>query len=114
MQRVEVEMSSKPGFLKRSTALAAGLGFAVLITVAFPTGPALADSWKHHHHGHYEYDERGYVVVPGYVYPSYYLAPKIYYPPPPPYYPPPEVYYPSPPVYYNPPGLNFGINIPLQ
>ena len=46
-------MSSKHGSLNRSTALAAGVGFAALISVALLPRPALADKWKHHHHGHY-------------------------------------------------------------
>ena len=68
-------MSSKHGFLNRSSALAAGVGFAALISVALLPPPALADKWKHHHHGHYDYDGRGYVVVPGYVYRDYYSPP---------------------------------------
>ena len=107
-------MSSKRGFLNRSTALAAGVGFAVLISVALLPRPALADNWKHHHHGHYDYDERGYVVVPSYVYRDYYSPPQIYYVPPQVYYKPPDVYYQPPPVYYGPPSLSFGINIPLH
>ena len=75
-------MSSKHGFLNRSTALAAGVGFAALISVALLPPPALADKWKHHHHGHYDYDGRGYVVVPGYVYRDYYSPPPVYYAPP--------------------------------
>ena len=109
-------MSSKRGSLNRSTALAAGVGFAALISVALLPPPALADKWKHHHHGHYDYDYdgRGYVVVPGYVYHDYYSPPPVYYTPPQVYYQPPDVYYQPPPVYYGPPSLNFGINVPLR
>jgi hypothetical protein len=111
-------MSSKRGFLNRSAALAAGVGFAALMAVAL-TPPAMADDeggGKHHHRGHYDYDGPGYVVAPGYVYGGYYAGPPaVYYQPPPVYVvaPPPMVYAP-PPVYYAPPGLSLGINIPLH
>jgi len=90
-------MSSKRGFLNRSAALAAGVGFAALMSVALPP-PAMADDdgWKHHHHGHYDYDARGYVIAPGYVYGGYYGPPPVYYAS-------PQVYYQLPPVYYGPP-----------
>jgi hypothetical protein len=114
MHRVEIKMSSKRGFLNRSAALAAGVGFAALISVALPPRPAMADNGKHHHRGHYDYDGRGYVVTPGYVYGGYYGPPPIYYAPPLVYYQPPQVYYQPPPVYYSPPSLSFGINIPLH
>jgi len=111
-------MSSKRSFLNRSAALAAGVGFAALMSVAL-TSPARADDdgWKHHHRGHYNYGGPGYVVAPGYAYGYGYYAgpPVVYYQPPPAYVvaPPPVVYAP-PPVYYSPPGLSLGINIPLQ
>jgi hypothetical protein len=110
----EIKMSSKRGFLNRSAALAAGVGFAALMSVAL-TSPARADDdgWKHHH-GHH--DGR-FVVAPGYYYGGYYAyapPPVVYYQPQPVYVaPPPEVYAP-PPVYYSPPGLSLGINIPLR
>ena len=81
-------MSSKRGFLNCSTALAAGVGFAALISVALPPRPAMADNWKHHHRGHYDYDGRGYVVAPGYIYGGYYGPPPDHYAPPPVYYEP--------------------------
>ena len=107
-------MTSERGFLNRSAALAAGVGFAALISVALPPRPAMADNWKHHHRGHYDYDGSGYAVAPGYVYGGYYGPPPIYYAPPPVYYQPPQVYYQPPQVYYGPPSLSFGINIPLH
>jgi hypothetical protein len=106
-------MSSKRGFLNRSAALAAGVGFAALMSVALAS-PALADNWKHHH-GHY--DGPGYVVAPGYFYGGYYAPPPVVYYPREPVYvaaPPPVIYAPPPPVYYGPPSLNFGTNIPLR
>ena len=109
-------MSNKRGFLNCSTALAAGVGFAALISVALPLRPAMADNWKHHHRGHDDYDGRGYAVVPGYVYGGYYAPPPvIYYPPAPAYViVPPPAYYAPPPAYYGPPSLSFGVTVPLQ
>jgi len=116
MHRVEIKMTSKRGFLNRSAALAAGVGFAALISVALPPRPAMADNWKHHHRGHYDYDGPGYAVAPGYVYGGYYAAPPvIYYPSRPAYViAAPPAYYAPPAACYGPPSLSFGVTVPLQ
>jgi hypothetical protein len=109
-------MTSKRGFLNRSAALAAGVGFATLISVVLPPRPAMADNGKHHHRGHYDYDGPRYEVAPGYVYGGYYAPPPvIYYPPRPTYViAPPPAYFAPPPAYYGPPSLSLGVTVPLQ
>jgi len=106
-------MISKRGFLNR---LAAGVGFAALISVVFLPWPAMADNWKHHHRGHYDYDGPGDAVAPGYVYGGYYAPPPvIYYPPGGAYViAPPPAYYAPPQAYYGPPSLSFGLTVPLR
>ena len=109
-------MSIKRSFLRRSTALAAVMGFAALISIAIPPHSAIADEGKKkHHHGDYDDEGRGYVVAPRYVFGGYYAPPPVVYYAPRAVYvvPQPRVIYEAPaPVYYGPPSLN--ITVPLR